>query len=99
MKRQLTWLNGNSTRIWRFLVLALLTGLVGICGWVFVQVRDLPKDYIAKPALAVMQNRIDSKADKTAISTIHSRLVCIENQITDLDNFLRDYFAERADKK
>lgn len=99
MKRQLTWINGNGTAIWRFLIITLLSGFLTIGGWMFLQIRDLPQNHPSSTAFAEMNKKIDRKVDKEMLIVIDNRLMCIERNVNELNSFLRDYFSDRSDKK
>lgn len=54
----------NNYYLKRSLVTGAIVALVGTIGWIFVQVRDLPADYVPRSEVENRLERIENKIDK-----------------------------------
>jgi len=54
----------NNASFKRTLVTAVAIALIGTIGWIFVQVRDLPANYVPRGEIEKRLERIENKIDQ-----------------------------------
>ena len=76
--KEKTWWDGNSTRAWRLLVIALIGILSFLNQWAFTKITEMPEKYPTKSELQCMVDRLEHAVDKQSA------------KIDELNRFLRD---------
>ena len=72
------WWDGNSTRVWRILVLAYM-GIMGFLGsWAFTQITQVPEKYPNKTEIQCMVDRLDSRFNS------------LDHKVDRINEFLRE---------
>jgi len=54
----------NNNQFKRTLITGIAVALIGVIGWIFVQVRDLPANYIPRGEIEKRLERIENKLDQ-----------------------------------
>jgi len=55
--------NGNNSQVKRILITGVVAALIGAIGWIFIQVRDLPANYVPRGEVEKRLERIEEKVD------------------------------------
>ena len=81
------FVTNGQINIWRIIVIAVVTGILSIGGWVFSEVRDMPVTYET-----TVSHEKDTKELKEFMMEQTTR---IENKVDETNTFLRDHFANQ----
>jgi len=55
----------NNNQIKRVIIPTLIAALIASIGWIFIQVRDLPANYVPRSEVEKRLERIENKIDLT----------------------------------
>jgi len=96
-------LNGNSTSLWRIVIIAVVGAILSVGGWVFSEVRDMPMTYETIEAHKIDTQARKRETEKAAenikkdLDTFNleqtTRQQRIEEKIDETNRFLRDHFS------
>ena len=75
---QRTWWDGNSTRMWRILVVAYMGIMAFLGSWVFNQLTALPEKYPDKTELRCLVERLDNRFNS------------LDNKVDRINEYLRE---------
>ena len=88
MAKQQTWWEGNSTRLWRTLVLMYLGLITALGTYGMVKVVEIPEKYPTKPELQCMIDRLE-RTMSAGFQVQERRATIQEQKIDNINNYLR----------
>jgi len=96
IKRIRNYINGNTTKSWRTLVVIIFTLLIGLGGWGLSEIYSFSSIYVSKDDYIRETSKIEKQIEKQT-SEMRNGFSEIRKSMDDLKNFLLEDYSRRRD--